>query len=80
VAGGPSEHPFGTLRRAGVAVTLNTDDPGVSGITLSGELGLAASTFGLGLADLAALQMRAAGAAFLPEAERAALRRRLDAS
>lgn len=80
VTGGLAAHPFGALRRAGVAVTLNTDDPGVSGITLSGELGLAASTFGLGRQDLAALQDRAAAAAFLPEAERAALRRRLAAS
>lgn len=77
VTGGVAGHPFDALRRAGVAVTLNTDDPGVSGITLSGELALAASTWGLPREDLAALQVRAAEAAFLPDGARAALRRRL---
>jgi adenosine deaminase len=77
VTGSVADHPFDALRRAGVAVTLNTDDPGVSGITLGGELALAASTWGLHRDDLAALQLRAAEAAFLPGGARAALRQRL---
>lgn len=79
VRGGLQAHPFDALRRAGVAVTLNTDDPGVSGITLSGELALAADTWGLQLEDLLALQRAAARAAFLAPAQRAALLARLEA-
>jgi len=73
------EHPFAALRRAGLAVTLNTDDPGVSDTTLSRELALAAATWGLGRTELAALQGVAAQAAFLDEPARAALRVRLQA-
>ena len=73
-------HPFDALRRAGVDVTLSTDDPGVCGTRLSGELELAAATWGLGLADLSALQRLAAAAAFLPESQREELRSRLDAA
>ncbi len=77
VQGGAARHPFDALRRTGVAVTLNTDDPGVSGITLSGELALAAATWGLSARDLAGLQRRSAQAAFLEPAARTALLARL---
>jgi len=72
-----AEHPFGALRAAGQLVTINTDDPSVSGITLSGELLLAADAFGLSLEDLAGLQQASADAAFLDQAEREALKARL---
>ena len=71
------EHPFMALRAAGHAVTLNTDDPSVSGVTLTDELALAARTWGLSLDELAALQRTAAEVAFLGEDERAALLARL---
>ena len=64
------EHPFATLRSAGLHVTLNTDDPAVSGITLSGELMVAAKQWGLSLAELSALQRTAAEAAFLDASSR----------
>jgi adenosine deaminase len=72
------EHPFAALRHAGLSVTLNTDDPGVSDTLLSRELYLAAATWGLTLADLAALQQASASAAFVDEPARAALRARLN--
>ncbi|MCB9897303.1 MAG: adenosine deaminase [Planctomycetes bacterium] len=72
-------HPFDAFRRAGLAVTLNTDDPAVSGVTLSDEYLLAARTWGLSLDDLRALALAAVDAAFLDDAARAALRRRVGA-
>ncbi len=66
-------HPFDALRRAGVAVTLNTDDPSVCGTTLSAELALAQRTWGDDPAALAALQHASADAAFVEPSRRAAL-------
>lgn len=72
-----AEHPFDLFRRAGLAVTLNTDDPAVSGITLSDEYLLAARTWGLDLDALRELSLAAVDAAFLSDTARAALRRRV---
>ncbi len=72
------EHPFDTLRRAGCRVTLNTDDPAVSAITLGGEYALAARQWGYDEATLDAITRNACDAAFVDDARRAELRRRLD--
>jgi len=72
-----AEHPFDALRRAGVAVTLATDDPSVSGVTLGDERALAARTWGYDFDDLRELTRAAARAAFLDEPARAALLARL---
>lgn len=71
------DHPFPHFLATGQAVTLNTDDPSVSGICLTHELLLAATAFGLSLADLARLQRTAAEVAFLDEVGRKALLGRL---
>ena len=39
-------HPVEALRRAGVAVSINTDDPALLGASLEGEYALCSSTFG----------------------------------
>lgn len=75
-----AEHPFPALRRAGHAVTLNTDDPAVSATTLTDELLLAARSFDLSLDDLRELQRTAARAAFASESQRRALLARIDAA
>ena len=67
------KHPFRRFYEAGVPVTLNTDDPAISNITLSGELDLARRTYWLTREELRDLQLRSASAAFAP----AALKREL---
>jgi len=46
------EHPALALLRAGVPVSINSDDPGLFDIRLSGELRLAQSHMGFGEADI----------------------------
>lgn len=67
------EHPFPELWRAGVNVTVNSDDPAFFGTSLEQELCHAARLADLERSELAELQRRAARAAFAP----ADVRRRL---
>lgn len=66
-------HPLPTFLKHGVCVTLNTDDPGVSGIDLAHEYRVAREKMGLSSTDLRQLQANALRAAFLTSAERAEL-------
>ena len=75
---GLAEHPFDALRRAGVPVTLSTDDPAVCGTMPSAEYALAARQWGLARADCARLVRTAASAAFLDAADRARLLERVE--
>jgi adenosine deaminase len=65
-----AEHPFERFRAEGLAVTLNTDDPAVCGVQLSGELALAAKQWDYDDEQLASLGHAAVDAAFI-EPERA---------
>jgi adenosine deaminase len=49
------EHPLAALHRAGVSVTLSTDDRTVSALTLSDEMSRVAAAQGLSPAELAAI-------------------------
>lgn len=66
-------HPLPALLRRGLAVTLNTDDPGISGIDLAHEYRVAAEELGLSAAELRRLQENAVAAAFLTPEEKAEL-------
>jgi adenosine deaminase len=66
-------HPLRRLWDAGVAVTINSDDPPMFNTTLLNEYQLAATAFGFTPADLAQVSRTAIGAAFLPPAEKAHL-------
>ncbi len=66
-------HPLPALLRRGLAVTLNTDDPGISGIDLAHEYRVAEVELGLSAAELRRLQENAVAAAFLTAEERAEL-------
>ncbi|MDQ3693892.1 MAG: adenosine deaminase [Chloroflexota bacterium] len=68
-----ASHPFAALLKAGLSVGLNTDCRTISGTTLSTEYLVAADALGLSLADLIRSTKHAAGAAFLPAAQRQAL-------
>lgn len=59
------EHPFDRLYRAGVRVSVNSDDPPFFGTTLSGEYVALAEAFGYGPAELAGLSLAALRHAFL---------------
>lgn len=72
-------HPFREYLEAGVRVTLNTDDPRVSGIRLSGEWELATGAFELTPAEQRRILANAAEAAFTRQEVRRALKARIDA-
>jgi adenosine deaminase len=66
-------HPFPDMLAAGLEVTINTDDPSISQITLSEEYRLVEARLGQSVDVLRAFALAAARAAFLPDGERAAL-------
>jgi adenosine deaminase len=66
-------HPLRRYLRAGVAVTLSTDNWLISGVTLSGEYWRAHTELGVRRADIDRLILNGAAAAFLPLARRQAL-------
>ncbi len=74
-----SQHPLRSLYRAGLLTTLNTDDPSISGITLTDEYFVAVKHLGLSIDDVKQQAMNAARAAFLPDSEREMLVQRLAA-
>lgn len=61
-------HPFDRLRRAGVPVTVSTDNRLTSRTSLSRELQSLCTAFGYTMADIATFQTTAAAAAFAPHA------------
>jgi len=72
-------HPFLQLRDAGCRVTLNSDDPPFFHTTLGGEYADAARGFGLSAGELLDVTRTALEAAFIDDALRTRLLRRLDA-
>ena len=58
------EHPVDRLRRAGVAVSLNTDDPVLLGASLEGEYALCSRAFGWADEDLRAVARNSIDASF----------------
>jgi adenosine deaminase len=61
-------HPLASLHRAGVSVTISTDDRTVTGITLSDELARCVSDAGLSRAELATISLNAFRRSFAPPA------------
>jgi adenosine deaminase len=68
-----TEHPLSRMLAAGLNVTINTDDPSVSQITLSDEYRLACEDLGLPIDGLRERILASTRAAFLPNEERTAL-------
>lgn len=69
------DHPLARLHRAGVRVTLSTDDLTVSDIALSDEYVTAVERIGVTLPELWAMNLTAVDAAFADEGTRGRLRR-----
>ena len=63
-------HPVDRLHRLGFAVTLNTDNRLMSGVSTSSEVHAVATTSGWSWADVERVTERAVAGAFLPQAER----------
>jgi adenosine deaminase len=61
---GIEDHPIDRLRRAGVAVSINTDDPVLLGASLVGEYALCSKAFGWSDDDLRALARNSIDASF----------------
>jgi adenosine deaminase len=79
VAPSLGEHPLEPLRRAGVRISLNTDDPVLFGSTVDGEYGACAAAFAWSGADLAAIARTSIEASFAPDGLREDLLRDLGA-
>jgi adenosine deaminase len=65
-----ASHPLREFLSHGLLATLNTDDPGISGINLAYEYEIAASAAGLSSEELGQLQRNALEAAFLSADEK----------
>lgn len=59
-----AEHPIKLFLERGILVTLNTDDPGVSGIEIANEYSLAREEVGLTSEQLTQIQLNGVHAAF----------------
>jgi adenosine deaminase len=64
------EHPLNKMVQAGLNPTINTDDPGISGITLGSEYALINERIGLSQEAIQERITAAAQAAFIPARER----------
>jgi adenosine deaminase len=58
------DHPIDRLRRAGVVVSINTDDPALLGASLEGEYAMCRSAFGWSDEDVRALARNSIDASF----------------
>jgi adenosine deaminase len=72
-----AEHPIERLRRAGVRVSVNTDDPALLGATLEGEYALCQDAFGWGDDELRAVAATSIDASFASPELKARLREAL---
>ena len=66
-------HPLRRLHAAGVALTINTDDPPLFGTTLNDEVALLAGPFGLDVAAIDTILLNGVRKSFLPVERRDAL-------
>lgn len=72
-----SEYPYAQLRAAGAKLTINTDNRTVSNVDLTHEYGEFVRAFGVTATDFLTFNQDAARAAFISQADQAALVQRL---
>jgi adenosine deaminase len=68
-----ASHPISTFLRHGISATINTDDPGISAVTLGHEYDIAAVAAGLSSDEIFQAQRNALAQAFLSDSEKDAL-------
>jgi adenosine deaminase len=68
------EHPFRRMREAGLLVTINTDDPAMTGADLGSEYRDLAAALDIGFAELTAIALEGVEATWLEPDERRAMR------
>jgi adenosine deaminase len=73
-----SQHPLKTFLENGILATINTDDPGISGIDLKHEYEQAAPAAGLSIEQIHQAQRNALETAFISEKERNSLRQKAE--
>lgn len=73
------EHPFPDYVKLGIKMTLNTDDPGISRITLTDEYVNAVRAFGFTYFELRQIVLNAVDVAFIDDAERRELAAKISA-
>ena len=73
------DHPLPRMLEAGLNVTINTDDPSISQITLGNEYRVAVDELGLTQAILRERVLAAALASFLSQPEKEQLVRMIEA-
>jgi adenosine deaminase len=66
-------HPISTFLRHGIPATINTDDPGISAVTITHEYDVAAVAAGLAPVEIFQAQRNALENAFLSKIEKSAL-------
>lgn len=71
-------HPIGEMVKAGVLVTVNSDDPPMFGTDLNTEYGIAARLLGLDAPGVAALARNAVRVSYLDDAGRTRLYKEID--
>ena len=71
-------HPLDAQRRAGVLVTINSDDPGMSATTIADDYEQVATAFDYGVDTMVELSMAGIEACWAPDDERRALRQRFE--
>ena len=71
-----ADHPLRLFLEWGIPATINTDDPGISGINLAYEYNIAAPAAGLSIVQMRQAQKNALQAAFLSDTEKMALLRK----
>ncbi len=71
-----ANHPLKTFLEHGIQVTLNTDDPGISAITLADEYRVASEVIGLSQAQLDLVQRNSLAQSFIADSAKARLGKR----
>ena len=75
-----AEHPFRSMRQAGLLATINTDDPGMTDLDLGKEYRTVAQAQGMPFDEVAAVALDGVEATWLDDGEKREMRRDFEAT